>query len=366
MMPRRRTGRFVIESLFLAGVAAALTFAEVRPAAVIALMAAAWLIVAFLEWTAFRDEPHYGRGLPPRFYVPQVALPPSRPVSQPDRYPIHHGPDDAPTFVASATDWANELQDWPIMDAGHADAATQIAHPDDRYDYSYGHDIDDDQALDEPLGREPALEDEPTADPDAAPVAPSLDTALSGAPFPVGPPPVFPAPPPPVAAPQDEAPPSAPLEPAVESTAIVLPPVLDELVPPGEVHPLPDMDEDLVPAEDEATEDPAFSVGPTPAGEAWEESEPERVADIELPREPEPEAEPYRPLVPQQEKRVLVAEQRPPSSAVHHIDPLAAAASGRRLFRRSSEDSAVEIPDGPPPDRALPGRAGRKEKAVRS
>ena len=69
-MPRHSVRRFLLEVLFLAGVAAALTFAELRPAAVIALMAIAWVVVALLEWTAWLDEPHYGRGLPPRYYVP--------------------------------------------------------------------------------------------------------------------------------------------------------------------------------------------------------------------------------------------------------------------------------------------------------
>ena len=75
-MPRRNVRRFVLEVLFLAGVAAALTVADLRPAAVIGLMAAAWVVVALLEWAAWLGEPHYGRGLPPRYYVPQVALPP--------------------------------------------------------------------------------------------------------------------------------------------------------------------------------------------------------------------------------------------------------------------------------------------------
>ena len=75
-MGRRGFRRFVLEVLFLAGVAAALTVADLRPAAVIVLMVIAWVIVVLLEWTAWLDEPHYGRGLPPRYYVPHVALPP--------------------------------------------------------------------------------------------------------------------------------------------------------------------------------------------------------------------------------------------------------------------------------------------------
>ena len=41
-----------------------------------------WIVVAFYEWAATRELPHYGRGLPPRYYVPQIALPPPRQLEQ--------------------------------------------------------------------------------------------------------------------------------------------------------------------------------------------------------------------------------------------------------------------------------------------
>src|SRR5262249_44916318 len=87
-MPRRRFGRFVLEALFLAGVSAGVTVADLRPAAIVVLIGLAWIVAALLEWVAGIDQPHYGRGLPPRFYVPQVALPPPRIVEQPDHYPV--------------------------------------------------------------------------------------------------------------------------------------------------------------------------------------------------------------------------------------------------------------------------------------
>ena len=65
-MRRRGVRRFFFEVLFLAGVTVAATVAELRPAGVIVLLALAWVVVALLEWTAWLDEPHYGRGLPPR------------------------------------------------------------------------------------------------------------------------------------------------------------------------------------------------------------------------------------------------------------------------------------------------------------
>ena len=141
-MRRRGLRRFILELVFLAGVAAAVTVAELRPAAVIAVMALAWIVVALLEWTAWLDEPHYGRGLPPRYYVPQVALPPARAVEQ-GRYPVAPRPvarppvrrpepdvDDAPTFERPAEEWAAELGEWPVLDTSDSEE-TMIAIPDE-------------------------------------------------------------------------------------------------------------------------------------------------------------------------------------------------------------------------------------------
>lgn len=107
----------MLEVLFLAGIAAALTVADLRPAAVIVLMAVALVIVWLFEWAAWLDQPHYGRGLPPRYYVPHVALPPPRPVEQyrGGGYPVLE-PDDAPTFVASTQEWAAALGEWPAVE----------------------------------------------------------------------------------------------------------------------------------------------------------------------------------------------------------------------------------------------------------
>jgi len=111
-MPSHSARRFLLEVVFLAGVAAALTFAELRPAAIVALMAVAWVVVALLEWASWLDEPHYGRGLPPRYYVPHVALPPPVAVEQGEpAYPILPAVDDEPTFVASTQEWG--LAEWP-------------------------------------------------------------------------------------------------------------------------------------------------------------------------------------------------------------------------------------------------------------
>jgi hypothetical protein len=121
--------RFLLEVLFLAGVAAALTYADLRPAAIIALMAVAWAVVALLEWTAWLDEPHYGRGLPPRYYVPHVALPPPVGVDQDEpAYPVLPAVDDEPTFVASTQEWGIDVAEWPELETTAASEDT-VVHP---------------------------------------------------------------------------------------------------------------------------------------------------------------------------------------------------------------------------------------------
>ncbi len=60
-----------------------------------------WLIVAVLEWAAWRGEPHYGSGLPPRYYVPSVNLPPAQPLEQVRVGSRGPQRDEAPTWIAS-------------------------------------------------------------------------------------------------------------------------------------------------------------------------------------------------------------------------------------------------------------------------
>jgi hypothetical protein len=127
-VPRHSARRFLLEVVFLAGVAAALTYADLRPVAIIALMAAAWAVVALLEWTAWLDEPHYGRGLPPRYYVPHVALPPPVGVDQDEpAYPVLAS-DDEETFVASTQEWGIDVAEWPGLEST-AVVGDTIAHP---------------------------------------------------------------------------------------------------------------------------------------------------------------------------------------------------------------------------------------------
>jgi hypothetical protein len=290
-MPRRNVRRFVLEVLFLAGVAAALTVADLRPAAVIGLMAAAWVVVALIEWSAWLGEPHYGRGLPPRYYVPQVALPAPRPVEQyRGGYPVLGIHDDEPTFVASTTEWAAELADWPAAAEVDTLEETQVSAPEHRV-VPLPPPIHEQETVAAglflpevektlPAVPEPELEPEPASEPEAEPEAEPK--------------------PAPVAAVAEAAVAAAIVEAAIPSVVAPVAPKLPEVVP--------------VPV-------------------------PER----EREREPEP-------------RPVLSLPPRPPSTVLHHVDPLAGAGRGRFRRRRVADVATVEVQDGPPPGRVLPSR----------
>jgi hypothetical protein len=112
-MPDHRGSRFAFEALFLIALAIGLAFARLDPLEIAGVMLVGWLIVAALEWAAWRDEPHYGSGLPPRYYVPRVSLPPAQPLEQVRvGYPEAQR-DEAPTWIASASLRAEVLGEWP-------------------------------------------------------------------------------------------------------------------------------------------------------------------------------------------------------------------------------------------------------------
>jgi hypothetical protein len=113
-MSEKRGSRFVLEVLFLLVLAVALTLAKLDPLEIAGAMLLGWLIVAALEWAAWRDEPHFGSGLPPRYYVPRVNLPPALPLEQvANGYPEVQR-DEAPTWIASAALRAEMLGEWPV------------------------------------------------------------------------------------------------------------------------------------------------------------------------------------------------------------------------------------------------------------
>lgn len=127
-MTDRRGPRFLLEVVFLVALAAALTFAKLDALEIAGMMLLGWLIVAALEWAAWRGEPHYGSGLPPRYYVPSVNLPPAQPLEQVAAagYP-DASREEAPTWIAPAALRAEVLGEWPM--SAHVTAEPEVADP---------------------------------------------------------------------------------------------------------------------------------------------------------------------------------------------------------------------------------------------
>jgi hypothetical protein len=113
-MADRRGQRFLLEALFLIALATALAFARLDALEIAGLMLLGWVIVALLEWAAWRGEPHYGSGLPPRYYVPSVNLPPAQPLEQVVTTGYPEARDEAPTWIAPAALRAELLGEWPV------------------------------------------------------------------------------------------------------------------------------------------------------------------------------------------------------------------------------------------------------------
>jgi hypothetical protein len=159
-VPERRASRFAVEVLFLVALAVGLVLAEAPPLLIGGLMLLGWLIVALFEWAAWRDEPHFGSGLPPRYYVPQVSLPPRRPLEQVGAgYPAAEQRDEAPTWIASPALRAEVLGEWPV-------AATPPPG---------------EETLEEPAADEPAAEAEPGEDTEPEPEVVELDETAPAA-----------------------------------------------------------------------------------------------------------------------------------------------------------------------------------------
>jgi hypothetical protein len=111
----RQGSRFVLEVLFLAALATGLALAKLSALEIIGVMALGWAVVAIIEWVAWRGEPHFGSGLPPRYYVPRTSLPPAQPLEQ--VYAGYPDPqrEEAPTWIASAAVREQLLADWPVV-----------------------------------------------------------------------------------------------------------------------------------------------------------------------------------------------------------------------------------------------------------
>lgn len=113
-MTDRRASQFVLEVVFLVALAAALAFAKLSALEIVGGMLLGWVVVVALEWATWRARPHYGSGVPPKYYVPGVKLPPAQPLEQfAVGYP-EAARDEAPTWIASAGLRAEVLGEWPV------------------------------------------------------------------------------------------------------------------------------------------------------------------------------------------------------------------------------------------------------------
>jgi hypothetical protein len=165
-MADRRGQRFLFEVLFLVALAAALAFAKLSALEIAGLMLVGWVIVAVLEWAAWRGEPHYGSGLPPRYYVPSLNLPPAQPLEQLVTTGYPEARDEAPTWIAPAELRAELLGEWPV-------AAHVAAEPEDEPEVDAGTIV----SLPAPIvDEEPEPEPEPEVE---AEPEPSLDVVLA-------------------------------------------------------------------------------------------------------------------------------------------------------------------------------------------
>lgn len=112
-MPLR--GRLALSVAFLAALAVALAFADLGTAATVGLMLAGWVLVAAIEWTAWRGVAHFGPGNPPAWRVARVvSLPPSRPLEQFTQGYPDAVRDEGATWIASPAVREELFGEWPV------------------------------------------------------------------------------------------------------------------------------------------------------------------------------------------------------------------------------------------------------------
>lgn len=125
-MPDRRGARFVAEGVFLVALATALAFARIDALEIVGVMLLGWLVVAGVEWSAWRGRPHYGSGMPPRYFVPRLDLPPSQPLEQVGIGYPGGSREEAPTWIASAALRAEALGAWPLAAPAEVDDVEDV------------------------------------------------------------------------------------------------------------------------------------------------------------------------------------------------------------------------------------------------
>jgi hypothetical protein len=127
-VPDGRGARIALEAGFLVVVAAVLAVATVEPVWIVLVMLLAWVLVALLEWAAWREEPHWASGAPPRYYVPDQPLPPRPPTQELPAFTSYPRPapreSDAPTWIATP-EMREELLGWPAVRADEKPPAAE-------------------------------------------------------------------------------------------------------------------------------------------------------------------------------------------------------------------------------------------------
>ncbi len=309
-MRGRRALRFVVEALFLGALAAALCLAELSAPAIAGAMLLGWLVVALFEWAATRELPHYGRGLPPRYYVPQISLPPPRPLEQlPSGYPVAEVFDEEPTWIASPAMRAEMLAEWPVA-AGTAPSPGEETVVDELLFVAVADEYREDTWPDlEAAEREGGWEAEPVRAvvedvPDVVAEEPDIGEDVKLEPVAVATPELVEEP---------ERPP--------ESEVLAVPEPMAEVVADPEVIAEPEVEAVVV-------------------------ADPEVIAEREVVEEAAPETAPA-----------------PERLARHTFDPLAKEGPARRPWRRRSagDETFAEVPALPPRPGRLPDRSRRDD-----
>jgi hypothetical protein len=416
-MPSRRAPRLALEVLFLVGLAVALALADLRPLTIVGVMLLGWVVVALVEWAAWRDEPHFGSGLPPRYYVPQVSLPPRRPLEQlPGGYPAAEHRDEAPTWIASAALRSEVLGEWPVaqtpraageetQDEAEAEPEVELEvepEPVVEADAAPAADASSTPAFAAEAPVDEALEAKPEAEPVAVaaprrrrfwqrmPVEASAD-GDSEAPDEVDPWLIAELPLEPESAPEAQAE-SAPAPTAEAEVVPAVEAVEPAPSPPSEPEAVPDPEElepGSAPPDDEEAEAaraPAAEPEVVPAVEAVEPtpappSEPEVVPEpeelepgpappaeeealppVEIAVEPSAEVLDEQDPDPPVEAPVVTLPMSVQAMASHRVDPLAGPAGRRWPWQRRNGDEAgiASVPARPAGTRVLPGSASRE------
>jgi hypothetical protein len=328
-------------------------FADLEPLVIAGVMLLGWLVIALYEWAATRELPHYGRGLPPRYYVPQVSLPPPRQLEQlRSGYPAP-ALDDQATWIASPAMRAETFADWPV---GPVDVTEPPSPAEDTMIVPLV------GAAGEPFHEDTWIELDPIAEGGAGDEEAAVALAE-----------------PEVEEPAPEPEPEeveAEPEPVVEPEAVVVAAaaVVEELAPVDEdvAEERPDAERQRWwrrsrPAETVAVAAVSAEVAEEvlePDADEVEEPEPVVVAAATPPVVDEPEVAEEVEEDTEEDVVAPAPEPRAPAAgplARHTFDPLGEDSASRRR-RRRRDDPWVEVPDRPPTPRVLPGTSRREQR----